>query len=96
MKTVQIRQAKAALSAVVAAAERGQPTLITRHGQPSAMVVPVEEGRRLYPQITPSCADYLLAMPRGSRIAFARDTTPLRGARAAPPVRDAFRRGSTA
>lgn len=81
MKTVQIRQAKAALSAVVAAAERGQPTLITRHGQPSAMVVPVKAGRRLFPQITPSLADYLLAMPRGSRIAFARDTMPLRGAR---------------
>lgn len=58
MKTVQIRQAKAALSAVIAAAERGQPTLIT-----------------------PSLADYLLAMPRGSRIAFARDTKPLRDVR---------------
>lgn len=81
MKTVQMRQAKAALSAVVAAAERGQPTLITRHGQPSAMVVPVKEGRRLYPQITPSLADYLLAMPRGPRIAFERDTTPLRNVR---------------
>lgn len=81
MRTVQIRQAKAALSAVVAAAERGQPTLITRHGQPSAMVVPVQEGRRLYPQIVPSFADYLLAMPRGSRIAFVRDTAPLRAAR---------------
>lgn len=33
-----------------------------------------KDGRRLYPQITPSFADYLLAMPRGSRIAFARDT----------------------
>jgi prevent-host-death family protein len=81
MKTVQIRQAKAALSAVVAAAERGQPTLITRHGQPSAMVVPVKEGRRLYPQTAPSFADYLLAMPRGPRIAVARDTTPLRDVR---------------
>jgi len=81
MKTVQIRQAKAALSAVVAAAERGQPTLITRHGQPSAMVVPVKAGRRLYPQITPSLADYLLAMPRGARLVFRRDTTPLRNVR---------------
>ena len=81
MKTVQIRQAKAALSAVVAAAERGQPTLITRHGQPSAMVVPVKVGRRLYPQIAPSLADYLLAMPRGARLAFPRDTTPLRNVR---------------
>lgn len=78
MKVIQIRQAKAALSAVVAAAERGQATLITRHGQPSAMVVPVQEGRRLYPQVAPSLAEYLLAMPRGARIPVKRNTTPLR------------------
>jgi hypothetical protein len=59
-RTVPIRQAKAALSAVV---------------------VPVKEAQRLYPQITPSLADFVLAMPRGPRIAFARDTTPLRGVR---------------
>ncbi len=81
MKTVQIRQAKAALSAVVAAAGRGQPTLITRHGQPIAMVVPVAEGRRLYPQAALNLADYLLSMPRGTRIPMKRDRTPLRAAR---------------
>jgi len=78
MKTIQIRQAKAAFSAVVAAAERGQPTLITRHGQPSAMVIPAQEGLRLYPQTAPSLAEYLLAMPRGARIALKRSTAPLR------------------
>lgn len=76
MKIVQIRQAKAGLSALVAAAERGQATLITRHGQPSAMVIPVAEGRRLYARSAPSLADYLLAIPRGTRIPVKRDRTP--------------------
>jgi prevent-host-death family protein len=78
MKTVQIRQAKAAFSAVVAAAERGEPTLITRHGRPSAMVVSAAEGQRLYRQDIPSFADYLLAMPAGSKIKTKRDIAPLR------------------
>lgn len=62
METIQIRDAKAGLSAVVAAAERGRPT-ITRHGHASAMVVPIEAGRRLYPLDTPSLAAHLLALP---------------------------------
>jgi len=76
METLQIRDAKASLSAVVAAAERGRPTLITRHGHPSAMVVPVEAGQRLYPLDTPSLAAYLLTMPEP--IEIVRDDTPLR------------------
>lgn len=78
MNTLQIREAKASLSAVIAAAEQGQPTLITRHGRPSAMVVPVEQGRRLYPEGTPSFADYLLSMPAGLNFQIERDATPLR------------------
>jgi len=53
MQTLQLRDAKASLSAVVASAERGQPTIITRHGHPSAMVVPMEQGERLFPSVTP-------------------------------------------
>lgn len=63
METLQIRQAKAGLSAVVAAAERGHPTIITRHGHPSAMVVPIEAGKRLYPIDAHSLAAHLLAIP---------------------------------
>ena len=77
METLQIRDAKAGLSAVVAAAERGRPTIITRHGHPSAMVVPIEAGRRLYPIDTPSLAAHLLAMPEP--IDTERDETQLRG-----------------
>ena len=76
METLQIRDAKAGLSAVVAAAERGRPTIITRHGHASAMVVPIEAGRRLYPLDTPSLAAHLLALPEA--LDTERDATPLR------------------
>jgi prevent-host-death family protein len=76
MNTLQVRDAKASFSALVADAERGQPTLITRHGVPSAMVVPVEAGQRLYPIDMPSLAAYLLSMPEP--LTVERDTTPLR------------------
>lgn len=34
MKTMQLREAKASLSALVEAAENGEPTVITKHGKP--------------------------------------------------------------
>jgi prevent-host-death family protein len=46
---MQLREAKAGLSALVDAAEKGEPTIITRHGKPIAMVVPIDQGRKLYP-----------------------------------------------
>jgi len=76
METLQIREAKASLSAVVAAAERGRPTIITRHGHPSAMVVPIEAGQRLYPAHVPSLAAHLLAIPE--LLETERDPAPLR------------------
>jgi prevent-host-death family protein len=77
METVQIREAKASFSALVAAAEKGQPTLVSRHGQPCAMIVPVADGARLYPIEMPNLANYLLAMPEP--LVTQRDATPLRG-----------------
>lgn len=76
MRTVQIRDAKARFSALVEAAEHGQPTTITRHGRPAAVLVPVEDARRLYPETDPSFADLLLSFPGGAE--FDRDRTPLR------------------
>lgn len=76
METLQIRDAKANLSAVIASAERGHPTVITRHGHPTAMVVPIEAGRRLYPMDASSIAAHLLAMP--GPLETERDSTPLR------------------
>jgi antitoxin Phd len=62
MKELQLREAKATLSAVVDAAERGEPTTITRHGRPAAVVVSHEEWTRLQREV-PSFADLLLAVP---------------------------------
>jgi prevent-host-death family protein len=74
VQSIQIRDAKARLSALVEAAEHGRPTTITRHGRPVAVLVPVEDARRLYP--APSLADILLGFPGGLEIE--RDATPLR------------------
>ncbi len=77
METVQIREAKATFSALVAAAEKGRPTIVSRHGQPCAMIVPIADGARLYPLAASNLASYLLAMPEP--LETERDTTPLRG-----------------
>ena len=76
MNTMQIRDAKVSLSAVVAAAEQGHPTVITRHGRPAALVVPIADGVRLYPLDLPSLASHLLTMPEA--LELERDQTPLR------------------
>ncbi len=36
METVEIRDAKASFTALLAAAERGPPTMVSRHGEPCA------------------------------------------------------------
>ena len=77
MDILQIRDAKANFSALVAAAETGHPTLVSRHGRPCAMVVPVADGARLYPLEIPNLASYLLTMPE--RLETLRDTTALQG-----------------
>lgn len=76
MNSAEIRDAEATFWSLVAAAEQGHPTLITRDGQPSAMIVPVEGGRRLYPITVPGLAEYLLGGPQSLEIE--RDTTPWR------------------
>ena len=77
MEILQIREAKARFSALVAAAEKGRPTLVSRHGQPCAMIVSVADGARLYPLEMPNLASYLLSLPEP--LETARDTTALRG-----------------
>ena len=76
MRSMQIRDAKARFSALVEAAEHGRPTMITRHGRPAAVLVPVADARRLYPADRPSFVDLLLSFPGG--IELERDRTPLR------------------
>lgn len=76
MKTVQAREAKAGFSALIEAAERGEPTTITRHGRPAAVLVSVEDARRLFPDPRETFADLLLSFPGG--VEFERDRTPMR------------------
>jgi prevent-host-death family protein len=76
MRTIQLREAKATLSAVVDAAERGEATTITRHGRPAAVVVPVDEAARLYGAGRPSFAALLMSVPEDFEIA--RDPSPPR------------------
>jgi prevent-host-death family protein len=76
MESIQIRDAKAKFSALIEAAERGRPTTITRYGRPAAVIVPVEDARRLYPEDRPSFVDLLLSFP--GDVEFERDRTPLR------------------
>jgi len=39
MRELQLREVKTTLSAVVEAAENGEPTTITKHGRPAAVVI---------------------------------------------------------
>jgi antitoxin Phd len=63
MASVQLREAKAKLSALVDAAERGEATIITRHGKPAARIVPIEHTDEGRGKKKPSFAAWLLSMP---------------------------------
>jgi prevent-host-death family protein len=76
VRTLQLRDAKASLSAVVEAAERGEATTITKHGRPAAVVVPVQDARRRYPADRPSFVELLRAIPEA--IDVERDPSPMR------------------
>ena len=47
MHEIQLRDAKATLSAVIDQARQGEPSIITRHGRPQAVVLSFEEWQRL-------------------------------------------------
>ncbi len=61
MREIQLREAKARLSAVIDQARRGQPSIITRHGRPEAVVLGYEEWQRLSQM--PSFGRLLMAAP---------------------------------
>ncbi len=47
MREIQLRDAKATLSAVVDQARQGEPSIITRHGRREAVILSFEEWQRL-------------------------------------------------
>jgi len=77
MREIQLREAKASLSAVVDEAVHGNPALITRHGKPQAVVLGFEEWKRL--STVPSFGRLLMAAPVEAADLGERDQTPLRG-----------------
>jgi antitoxin Phd len=67
MQTWSLHDAKSHFSALVEAAQRGQPQLVTKRGVPAVVVVAAEEFERLealQARRVPSFAEHLLAMPQ--------------------------------
>jgi prevent-host-death family protein len=78
MREIQLRDAKASLSAVVDDAVRGKPAVITRHGKKEAVVLSFKEWERL--SQVPSFGRLLMAAPIAPDDLAERDRTPLRDA----------------
>lgn len=75
MREIQLRDAKAKLSAVVDDALRGEPAIITRHGKRQAVILSFEEWKRL--SQVPSFGRLLMAVPVGPDDLPERNRTPL-------------------
>jgi antitoxin Phd len=76
MREVQLRYAKANLSALVDEAMRGEPVVITREGKQRAVIVSYEEWERL--STVPSFGCLLITMPLTAEDLLRRDSSPLR------------------
>ena len=74
MQEIQLKDAKARLSAVVDDALRGEEFVITRHGHKTAVVVSWERWRRLSDDV-PSFGRLLAAAPLESSDLAKRDET---------------------
>ena len=61
MRKIQLKDAKANLSAIVDQATRGKPSLITRHGKPEAVVLGFADWERL--AHVPSFGRLLMSAP---------------------------------
>lgn len=76
MREIQLRDAKASLSAIVEEVTRGEAAVITRHGKPTAVLMDYREWQRL--SQVPSFARLLTSAPLEPADLPERDTTPLR------------------
>lgn len=76
MREIQLRDAKAKLSAVVDDAVRGEPSVITRHGRREVVVVSITEWERL--SKVPSFGRLLMSAPLADDDLPDRDAVPLR------------------
>ena len=78
MRQVQLREAKAKLSALVDGAAQGESAIITRHGKPRAVIVGIDEWNRL--RDVPSFGRLLLASELEDGDLPPRDAAPPRDA----------------
>jgi antitoxin Phd len=78
IRKIQLKDAKANLSAVVDQATRGRPALITRHGKPEAVIIGFADWERL--SHVPSFGRLLMAAPLEAGDLSERATTPMRNA----------------
>lgn len=78
MRQVQLREAKARLSALVDGAAQGESAIITRHGKPRAVILGIDEWNRL--RAVPSFGRLLLASGLEDEDLPPRDTAPPRDA----------------
>jgi antitoxin Phd len=78
MREVQLREAKASLSAMVEEVAHGEAAVITRHGRKTAVLVGYDEWQRL--NQVPSFARLLMSCPLEPGDLLERDETPLREA----------------
>jgi len=78
MQEIQLRDAKAHLSAVVDDAIRGEPAVITRRGRKQAVILSFAEWERL--SRVPSFGRLLMAAPLQADDLPARDAVPIRQA----------------
>jgi prevent-host-death family protein len=62
VKTINLHEANATLSAIVEAVEAGEAVTITRHGEAAAVVVPVADAARLYP-VRGNFGAFLMSFP---------------------------------
>ena len=78
MRKIQLREAKATLSALVEQAAHGETAVITRHGKPRAVIVGVDEWNRL--RDVPSFGRLLVAASLEQGDLPPRDMSPSRDA----------------
>ena len=77
MREIQLREAKASLSAVVDQAEAGDEVVITRHGRKAAVLISWEQFVRL--KAVPSFGRLLMVAPLEEGDISDRDQTPHSG-----------------
>ena len=79
MRQIQLREAKAKISAIVDDASRGKVAVITRHGKPQAVILGIDEWERL--RNVPSFGELLMSAPIQDGELPERDTSPPRDPR---------------